>query len=139
MLWNISINLFSHTFKICINNKWRLYKHNWRQTHYLSVISIFKWTKKFFSNFICFIVFTFWMHSMFFIIVYGRNIVNGMFRVSDFLRLFMMSFKHGLILLKYSSTDSFSFLLPLLLCSYNCHSKNCLLLLVQLYFKLHML
>ena len=32
------------------------------------------------------------------------------FYVSDFLRLFMMSFKYGVILLKYSSTDSVLFL-----------------------------
>ena len=34
--------------------------------------------------------------------------------VSDFLRLFMMSFKYGLILLRYFSTDSILFLSPLL-------------------------
>ena len=34
-------------------------------------------------------------------------IVNWIFHVSKFLRLLMMSFKHGLILLRYSSTDSF--------------------------------
>ena len=40
-------------------------------------------------------------------------IVNWNFHVSDFLRLFMMSFKYGLILLRYSSTDVL-FLSPLL-------------------------
>ena len=34
-------------------------------------------------------------------------IVNWIFHVSKFLRLLMMSFKHDLILLRYSSTDSF--------------------------------
>ena len=39
-------------------------------------------------------------------------IVNPI-HVSDFLRLFMVSFKYGLILLRYSSTDSVLFLLLL--------------------------
>ena len=41
-------------------------------------------------------------------------IVNLIFHVQDFLRLFMMSLKYGLILLRYSSTDSVSFISPLL-------------------------
>ena len=41
-------------------------------------------------------------------------IVNWVFHVPKFLRLFMMSFKYGLILLRYSSTDGVLFL-PLLL------------------------
>ena len=41
-------------------------------------------------------------------------IVNLNFYVSDFLRLFMMSFKYGLILLRYSSADSVLFPSPLL-------------------------
>ena len=41
-------------------------------------------------------------------------IVNCNFHVSDFLRLFMLSFKYGLILLRYSSMDSVLFLSPLL-------------------------
>ena len=41
-------------------------------------------------------------------------IVNSICHVSDFLRLFMMSFKYGLILLRYSSTGSILFLSPLL-------------------------
>ena len=41
------------------------------------------------------------------------SIVNWIFQVSDCLRLFMISFKYGLIL-RYSSTDSNSFLSPLL-------------------------
>ena len=39
-------------------------------------------------------------------------IINWTFHVSDFLRLFMMSFKYGLILLRYSSTDIVLFLSP---------------------------
>ena len=42
------------------------------------------------------------------------TIVNSIFHESDFLRLFMMSFKCGLILLRYSSIDSVLFLSPLL-------------------------
>ena len=41
-------------------------------------------------------------------------IVNWIFYVSDFLRLFMIAFKYGLILLKCSSIDSIYFLSPLL-------------------------
>ena len=37
-------------------------------------------------------------------------IVNGIFLVSDFLGLFMISLKYGPILLRYSSTDSALFL-----------------------------
>ena len=44
-------------------------------------------------------------------------IVNWIFPVSNFLRLFMMSFKYGLISLRYSSTDSVSF--PSLLLLYS--------------------
>ena len=41
-------------------------------------------------------------------------VVNCISNVSDFLRLFMMSFKYGVILLRYSSTDKVLFPLPLL-------------------------
>ena len=41
-------------------------------------------------------------------------IVNWIFHLPDFLRLFMMSFEYGLILLRYSSTDGILFLSPLL-------------------------
>ena len=41
-------------------------------------------------------------------------IVNWIFHVSDLLRSFIMSFKYGLILLRYSLTDSVLFLSPLL-------------------------
>ena len=37
-------------------------------------------------------------------------IVNWIFHVSDFSRLFMMPFKYSLILLRYSSTDNILFL-----------------------------
>ena len=41
-------------------------------------------------------------------------IVNWIFYVSDFLRLFMMSLKYGLILFRCTSADSALFLSPLL-------------------------
>ena len=41
-------------------------------------------------------------------------IVTLIFHVSDYLGLFMVSFKYGLILLRYSSFDSVLFLSPLL-------------------------
>ena len=41
-------------------------------------------------------------------------IVNWVFHVFDFLRLFIRSFKYSLILLGYFSTDSVLFLSPLL-------------------------
>ena len=44
-------------------------------------------------------------------------VVNWIFPVSNFLRLFMMSFKYGLISLRYSSTDSVLF--PSLLLLYS--------------------
>ena len=47
-------------------------------------------------------------------------IVNWIFYVSDFLRLFMISFKYGLISLKCSSIDGISSLSPLL--SYSIYS-----------------
>ena len=42
------------------------------------------------------------------------GIVNWIFYESDFFRLSLISFKYGLILLRYSSTNSISFLLPIL-------------------------
>ena len=51
-------------------------------------------------------------------------IVNWIFHVSDILRLFMMFFNYGLILLRYFSTDSVLFLSLLLFNSYNCYTKN---------------
>ena len=59
-------------------------------------------------------------------------IVNCISNVSDFLRLFMMSFKYGVILLRYSSTDKvfhYCYFLFTLLLVYNnflvlLHSKK---------------
>ena len=41
-------------------------------------------------------------------------IVDWIFYVQDFLRSFMIAFKYGLILLRYSSVDTILFLSPLL-------------------------
>ena len=57
-------------------------------------------------------------------------IVNSIFHGSDLLRLFMMSFKCGLILLRYFSTDSVLFRSLLFCIQYNCYFKNYLLILV---------
>ena len=87
------------------------------------LITIFEWIKKFFYNFICFII----MISMlwpFECITRSSSlsmeeiklfaIVSWIFHVSGFFRLFMVSFKCGLILLRYSSANSVLFLSPLL-------------------------
>ena len=42
------------------------------------------------------------------------DIFNWILHVSDFLRLFMISFKYGLVLIRYSSTDNILFLSLLL-------------------------
>ena len=124
-IWSTTIlDLFYDTFKT-IN------EHNQRQNVYLSLIpnyfDIYFWiNQKVFYNIICFIinhdfyVITSWMHYKFFIIIYRIAFVSSIFQVSDFLRLFMMSFKNRrnfknrLILLSYSSTDSVLFPSPLL-------------------------
>ena len=66
-------------------------------------------------------------------------IVNLFFYVSDFLRLHMMSFKFGLILLRYSSTDSVLSYHRYFHIQYNYYSKNYLLLLVYNNLFLHAL
>ena len=69
-----------------------------------------------------------------FVITYRKNKVTCHcqldFPLSDFLRLFIISFKYGPILLRYSSTDSALFLSPLVYIQYNFYSKSYLLLLV---------
>ena len=90
------------------------------------LITIFKWIKKLFYKFICltinhdFYVITFWMCYTLFIVIYGRKKVVCYcylnFPCVKFLKLFMMSFKYGLILLGYSPADSVLFLSPLLSC-----------------------
>ena len=75
------------------------------------LVSIKKWLKKIFNSFICFFnnhdsfVITFWLHCKLFIIIFEKikliALVNWIFRMSDFLRLFMISFKYGLILFRY--------------------------------------
>ena len=83
------------------------------------MVPIFRWIKKFFNNFICFItnhdfyVIPFCMHYMLFIIIIFRRkkkkLLYWIFHVPDFLRLFMVPFKYGVILLRYSSTNSILF------------------------------
>ena len=93
-----------------------------------------KWLKKLFYNFIFFIInhhfyaITFWMHYMLSIISLEEikliAIANRIFRVSDCLRLFIMSFKYGLISSRYSLPDNILFLSQFLI------TKTYLLLLV---------
>ena len=97
-------------------------KHNQRKTHYLSLIPNCFWylfLSELKSSFITSSASSLIMISvlsLFEWITHSSSlsmeeiklfaIVNWIFHVSDFLRLFMMSFKYGLILLRYSSTDS---------------------------------
>ena len=81
------------------------------------LISFLEWSKKFLYKFICFIIkhdfyiITFWMHYTLFIIMFGRNKVNCYcllnFKCIRFFETIMISFKYGLILLRYFLTDSF--------------------------------
>ena len=72
-----------------------------------NLIPIKKWFKKFFNDFVNFIinhgfyVITIWMYYMLFISVLRTNKVNWIFYLSEFLRLFMIHFKYGLILSRY--------------------------------------
>ena len=139
-IWSASFKIYLMTFII----QWMTTTKNKITTSHWCVewnmIAIKKWFKTFFSNLICFIinndiyVITFWMH-MLFIIIFRRNkliaIANWIFHISDFLRLFMVSLKYGLILLSYSSTAGVLFLSPLLSYSINYYSKNYLFLLVD--------
>ena len=50
--------------------------------------------------------------------------VNQIFHVSDYLRLFMISFIYGLICSRYSSVNSVLFLSPLLSYSITRYYKN---------------
>ena len=58
-------------------------------------------------------------------------IINWIFHVSDFLRIFMMSFKYGLISSRYSLTDTVLSLLHFFHIIHNYCLKNCLLLRVS--------
>ena len=76
--------------------------------------------KMFFNNFICFIINPDFYAITFECITRSSSlsleeikviaIVNGIFHVSDFSRLFIMSFKYGLTILRYSSADRVLFL-----------------------------
>ena len=78
-------------------------EHNRRQTPYLS--SVFPNDFGIFVNNHDSFVITFWLHCKLFIIIFEKikliALVNWIFRMSDFLRLFMISFKYGLILFRY--------------------------------------
>ena len=93
-------------------------EHNQRQTHYILLISNYfgsEWKSSFINSSASSLI----MIYMLFIITYGKTevfaIIDWIFHESDFKRLFMTSFKYGLIFLKYFSDDSVLFLSPLLL------------------------
>ena len=99
-------------------------------------------SKSFFSNFICFIinhdvyVITFLMYYTLSNIIYLRNkvkvaIVNSIFHVSEFLKLFIMSFKYDIIILRYLQVIVFYYYHCCFHIQYNFYSKNYLLLLVH--------
>ena len=144
-VWSNPIEIYFMTFLIhkwaysnlLTNSKEKLTFH-WFQ---IILISIFDWFKRLFYNFICsinnhyFYVIIFWMHYTLFIIIYRKknfffDIFNSIFYMSFFLRLFMMSIKYGLTLLRHSSTDSFFFYHHYFHIQCNFYSKNYLLLLV---------
>ena len=107
-----------------------LNEYNRRQTRYLSLIEIYFGICFWVNQKVFFITLSasslimtsmlnfFWMHYMLFVIIFARTKVicycELNFQVSDFLRLFIMFFKYGLILLEYSSTNNVLFLSMLL-------------------------
>ena len=88
------------------------------------MISTFDWLQKAFITLSASSSILISMLSLFEYIAYSSSlameeiklfaIVNWIFNVSDFLRLFMSSFKYGLILSGYTLTDSILFISPLL-------------------------
>ena len=97
-----------------------------------NLISLKKWFKSFFNNFIFvvinheFYVVALSIYYALFIIVFIRNyliaLVNWIFHVSDFLRSVIICVKYGLILLTYPSIDNVLLLSPLLsysICTYS--------------------
>ena len=98
-----------------------------------------KWLKKLFWNFICMVI----NHDFFVIILWITHslslsleelkliaVVNWILHVSGFLKSFLMSFKYGLILSRYSSFDCVLFISLYFHIQHNCYSKNRLLSLV---------
>ena len=88
-------------------------EHNQRETHYLpSIPNYFESFKKFLYNYICFTI----NHDFYFITFLNAvhtsslpleetkliAVVNSIFLMSDFLGLFLMSFKYSLILLIFN-------------------------------------
>ena len=108
-------------------------EHNQRPIHYLSsipklfLVSLFEWFKKKFIFFYTSSLVMISLLSLFECISYTSSfsseemkllaIVNWIFGVLDFVRLFTLFFKYILFLSKYSSTNSFLFLSTLHSCS----------------------
>ena len=77
-IWSTKILVYLMTF---LTQEMNMIKYTLPPFHWFQIIliSIFKWIKKFFHNFTCFIIHCdfyiviFWMYYMLFIIFYGRN------------------------------------------------------------------
>ena len=108
-----NLYLIKHDYDVFYDTYNAIDEPDERQFQYLLSIpnyfGIYFWMIcKDFYNFNCFIinhvflVITFWMHYTLFIFISRKvkliTIVNRIFHVSDFLRLFMISLKYGLIL-----------------------------------------
>ena len=126
-------------------------ENNRRQTHFLLLIAnyfdiCFKWINKFFYNIICFnashdfYVIIFWMHYTLFSVSLSPLVEdiklsvtnNWIFHVWNCLRSFTLSLKYGLILSRYSSTDSVLYFYHSYFYSqYNHYSKSYLLLMAH--------
>ena len=131
--------MIHHNLDLFYDNDNIINQHNRRETRYLSSKSkrnslsfidskwywyVFLSKSKVLYNFVCFIinhdvcVITFWIiirsSSLSMEEIKLLAIVNWIFHVPDILKLFMMLFKYGLTLLRYSSTDSVLFLSLLL-------------------------
>ena len=104
------------------------------------LISVSEQFKTFFYNFMCFTLTIISMLSLFECITCSSSlsideiklfaIANRIFHVSHFSRLFIASFKYGLILLRYSSTIVLCFHHHHFHIPYNYYTKGYLLLLV---------
>ena len=100
--------------------------HNQRQNYFLSLVPnyIFRESKNYFITLCASSVIMISVLSLFECITHSLSlsieeiffftIASWIFHVSDFLRLFMKSFKYGLVSLRYSLTECFLFLSSLL-------------------------
>ena len=107
------------------------------------LISILKWIENFFYNFICFITNMISVLSLFECIIRSSSlsieeiklfaIVNWIFHVSNFLRLFIMLLKYGLIYLDFFLLMVFYFHHRYFCIQYNFYSRNYLMYLPNIH------